>query len=222
MQNIQGRRTVSVARQRFGIGACAIVVLTAAAVADTVQADMFLKLDGIEGESVNARHSREIDVTGIVLPIVATVNTSATGSSRSGSTSTAPARTEIILPIVAPVPTFGTGSGKGKADCPSLTVFKNLDRASPILMKKLAQGVHIPQAVLTVQRSGAEQVDYYVLTMEEVFVSEVTQMSVDPSHLSDKVVFRARRYNFEYRVQNATGAPELVKFGWDCVTTSIT
>ena len=192
MQNIQGRRTVSVARQRFGIGACAIVVLTAAAVADTAHADMFLKLDGIDGESVNARHSREIDVTG------------------------------IILPIVAPVPTFGTGSGKVKAACPSLTVFKNLDRASPILMKKLAGGVHIPQAVLTVQRSGAEQVDYYVLTMTEVFVSEVTQMSADPSHLSDKVVFTARRYDFEYRVQNATGSTDLVKFGWDCVTTEIT
>ena len=107
--------------------------------------------------------------------------------------------------------------------CPSLTVFKNLDKASPVLMKKLAQGVHIPQAVLTVQRSGAEQVDYYVLTMEEVFVSEVTQMSEDTSHLSDKVVFTARRYNFEYRVQNATGgSPEFVKFGWDCVTTEIT
>lgn len=191
MQNIQGRRTVSAARQRFGIGSCAIVALTAAAaVADTARADMFLKLDGIEGESVNARHSREIDVNG------------------------------IILPLVAPVPTFGTGSGKLKAECPSLTVFKNLDRASPILMKKLAQGVHIPQAVLTVQRSG-EQVDYYVLTMGEVFVSEVTQMSVDPSHLSDKVVFTARRYDFEYRAQNATGSTELVKFGWDCVSATI-
>ena len=90
-------------------------------------------------------------------------------------------------------------------------------------MKKLAQGVHIPRAVLTVQRSGAEQVDFYVLTMDEVFVTEVTQMSEDPSHLSDKVVFTARRYNFEYRVQNPTGgSPEFVKFGWDCVTTSIT
>ena len=59
--------------------------------------------------------------------------------------------------------------------------------------------------------------------MEEVFISEVTQVSEDTSHLSDKVVFTARRYNFEYRVQNPTGdAPQFVKFGWDCVTTQIT
>ncbi len=193
MQDVQGSRiAASPARQHVGIAACAIVVLTAAAVADTARADMFLKLSGIDGESVNAKHSGEVDVTG------------------------------IILPILAPAPTGG-GSGSGKVNCPSLTVFKNLDKASPILMKKLAQGVHIPRAVLTVQRSGAEQVDFYVLTMDEVFVTEVTQISEDPSHLSDKVVFTARRYNFEYRVQNPTGgSPEFVKFGWDCVTTSIT
>jgi hypothetical protein len=107
MQNVQGRRiAASAARQRVGIGACAIVVLTAAAVADTARADMFLKLSGIEGESVNARHSREIDVSG------------------------------ILLPILRPVPTGG-GSERGKVSCPSLTVFKNLDKASPILMKSL-------------------------------------------------------------------------------------
>src|SRR5678815_4781618 len=194
MRTVQGRRiAASAARQRVGIGACAIVVLTAAAVADTARAAMFLKLSGIEGESVSAGHSGEVDVTG------------------------------IVLPILAPAPTGGGGSGKGKVACPSLTVFKNLDKASPVLMKKLAQGSHIPQAVLTVQRSGAEQVDYYVLTMDEVFVSEVTQISEDSSHLSDKVVFTARRYTFEYRVQNATGgSPEFVRFGWDCVTTQIT
>jgi len=173
--------------------ACAIVVLVlaAATVADGARAAMFLKLSGIDGESASERHRGEVEVTG------------------------------IILPILRPLPTGG-GSGSGKVSCPSVTIFKNLDKASPILMKKLAQGVHIPQAVLTVQRSGAEQFDYYVLTMEEVFVSEVTQMSEDPSHLSDKVVFTARRYNFEYRVQNATGSTEFVKFGWDCVTTEIT
>ena len=72
---------------------------------------------------------------------------------------------------------------------------------------------------MTVQRS-AEQAEYYVLTMDEVFVSEVTQMSEDPSHLSDKVVLKARQYTFEYRPQSDTGGSSgVVKFGWDCVTT---
>jgi type VI secretion system secreted protein Hcp len=190
MQHVGGVRVFAAAtKQRVRIGACAILAATAIGAADAARADMFLKLSDIEGESTNARHSREIDVTG------------------------------IILPILGSVP---NGGGKGKASCPSLTVFKNLDKSSPILMKKLAQGVHIPQAVLTVQRSGADQVDYYVLTMDEVFVSEVTQVSEDPSHLADKVAFNARRYTFEYRVQNATGGTDFVKFGWDCVTTQIT
>ena len=184
---------MSPVRQGFGIGACAIVVLTAAAVSNTARAEMFLKLSGIDGESVSERHKDEVEVTG------------------------------IILPILGSAPTLGGGSGKGKVACPSLTVFKNLDKASPVLMKKLAQGVHIPQAVLSVQRSAGEPVDYYTLTMDEVYVSEVTQASEDTGRLSDKVVFTARRYTFEYRVQNPRGdSPSVVKFGWDCVTTQIT
>ena len=192
MQNIKGRRIDSFAtKNRVRIGAWAIVVLSAAAFADTACADMFLKLSGIEGESTNAKHRGEVDVTG------------------------------VELPILAPAPTAGGGSGK--VSCPSVTVYKNLDKASPILMKYLASGKYIQQAVLTVQRSGEEQADYYVLTMQEVAVSEVTQTSTDPSHLSDKVVLKARQYNFEYRPQSDTGgSPGVIKFGWNCATTEIT
>ena len=83
MQNIQGRRiAASAARQHVRIGACAIVVLTAAAVADTARAAMFLKLSGIEGESVSAGHGGEVDVTGIILPILGPLRAAAVAAAR--------------------------------------------------------------------------------------------------------------------------------------------
>lgn len=123
--------------------------------------------------------------------------------------------------ILAP-PTPSGASGKGKANCPTVSLYKNLDKSTPTLMKYLASGKHIPQAVLTVARSGESQADYYIITMQEVFVTEVTQSSTDTSQLIDKIVLAPRTFSVEYKLQNPRGDQSSVKFGWNCVTTEIT
>lgn len=104
--------------------------------------------------------------------------------------------------------------------CPPVTLMKNLDLASLVLAKKLVQGVHIPRGVLALQRAGANPSDYFILTMDEIVVSEFSQVtSADSSRVVEKVVLTARRYGFEYRPQSSTGGQDgVIKIRWDCAT----
>ena len=80
---------------------------------------VFLKLDGIEGESTDARHAKEIDVTAWSLGV-----TNA-GSGHAGG-----------------------GGGAGRPKVTDLAVSKLLDRASPALMLAVASGRHVRSGVL--------------------------------------------------------------------------
>ena len=126
------------------------------------------------------------------------------------------------LPIVAP-PSSTTGNSRGKVSCPSVTLLKGFDAASLVLAKKLAQGVHLAQAVITLQRGGVDTSDYYIIRMREIMVTEVTQSSsADLSRVVERIVLAPRRWDFEYKPQTSTGdGGGVVKFGWDCVTTEI-
>ena len=79
---------------------------------------VFLKLDGIEGESRDARHAKEIDVTSWSLGV-----TNA-GSGHGGGGG-------------------GGGGGAGRATFTDLSVSKLVDRASPALMLAVASGRHV-------------------------------------------------------------------------------
>jgi|KBSMisStandDraft_5_1062788.scaffolds.fasta_scaffold1526575_1 type VI secretion system secreted protein Hcp len=106
--------------------------------------------------------------------------------------------------------------------CPPVAVLKNLDLASAVLAKKLLQGIFVQRAVLTLQREGANPLDYFLLTMDEVFINEFSQVtSADPSRVVEKVVFTAQRYGLEYRLQTNTGGQSIVKAGWDCKTGTV-
>lgn len=105
--------------------------------------DMYLKLEGIEGESLDDAHKNEIQVM----------------SFDYGATQSATAHE-------------GGGSTSGRADVHDLTVVKHVDKSSPVLFHYCASGAHIAKATLSVRKSaGAKKVDYLVLTMEQVLIS---------------------------------------------------
>jgi len=88
--------------------------------------DMFLKLDGIEGESIDETHADEIDV------LAWSFGVSNSGDPRGG------------------------GASAGIASFQDLSITKWVDKSSPELMFKTASGEIIPEAILTIREAGLE------------------------------------------------------------------
>jgi type VI secretion system secreted protein Hcp len=106
--------------------------------------DVFIKIDGITGESDDAAHPGEIQV----------VNWTWKMSQLSSMMS-------------------GSGGGAAKATVEDLVFFHQVDRASPNLMSYCLTGKHVPKAVLTMRKAGGVPLDFLRLTMFDVIVTGV-------------------------------------------------
>jgi len=107
--------------------------------------DAFLKLDGIEGESPDAKHGKEIQLLSFSF-----------GAAQ---------------PATAAV---GGGMGAGKVQFQDLHCTHHVDKASPKLLLACATGQHIPKGVMVVRKAGGEQLEYITVTMTDVMVSSVS------------------------------------------------
>jgi type VI secretion system secreted protein Hcp len=154
--------------------------------------DIFLKIDGIKGESTDAQHRDEIEPASFTW-----------GASQQGSTST------------------GGGGGAGKAIFQDLNVVMNVSQASPQLFLACAQGRHIKSAVLTCRKAGGrEQRDFLRYTFADVLVASYqTNGQAEGGVPVDEVSFKYAQVKIEYRPQKADGslgAP--VTSGWNLKT----
>ena len=112
--------------------------------------DAFLKLDGIKGESADAKHKGEIDIMNF-----------GWGASQTGVQST------------------GGGGGAGKVRFHDLCILKKSDASSPLLMLNCANGAHLQEATLTVCKAGGEQLEYLKIKLTDVLVSSYKPHSPD-------------------------------------------
>ena len=151
---------------------------------------VFLKLDGIEGESTDARHAKEIDVTAWSF-----------GVSNSGG------------------PHSGGGSGTGRATFTDLAVTKVLDKATPALMLAVASGRHIAKGRLTVTSGGPRPLDILVIDLQDLLVTTcLLADTADDSRPVENVGFSFTKIRVAYTQQAATGGPgQVSEFGWDVV-----
>ncbi|MBN9408790.1 MAG: type VI secretion system tube protein Hcp [Burkholderiales bacterium] len=140
--------------------------------------DIFLKINGIDGESADASHKNEIEVLDWTWRI--------------SQESTMHA---------------GSGGGAGKAKVDDLTFVHNVDRASPNLMKFCLTGKHIPEAVLTVRKAGGNPLEYLKITMSDVIVTLVspTGSNTDNNRSRETVALSFAKVKQEYTVQNQQG-----------------
>ena len=151
--------------------------------------DMYLKLDGIEGESLDSAHSAEINVL----------------SFDYGTTQSATAHE-------------GGGSTSGRADVHDMTLVKHVDKSSPLLFHLACSGTHIAKAVLSVRKAGGKApVDYLVITLEQVLVSSFkggAQGSAD--RVSETLVLNFATIKVEYTPQkeDGSGTAKVTK-GWN-------
>ncbi len=141
-------------------------------------ADIFLKIDGISGESQDATHPDEIEVH----------NWNWTVSQRSSMHS-------------------GSGGGAAKASVTDLRFIHSIDRASPNLAGYCFRGQHIPKAVLTMRKAGGVPLEYFRITMTDVIISHVEPVAGDGSAL-EHVALSFARMKQEYLLQNSLGGSQ--------------
>lgn len=165
----------------------------AAPIAAPAAGDIFLMLDGIPGESTDAKHKGEIDV----LSYSQSFTNPASASERSA-----------------------VGASAGRVNCGDVKVTKEIDRSSPSIIGAVATGKHIPKAVITFRKAGENLIEYYKVTLTDVLIDSINQIdasALDSARILERISISSSRFEFEYRPQKADGSVgEAVTFGWDC------
>jgi type VI secretion system secreted protein Hcp len=164
--------------------------------------DIFVKLDGIDGESTVLGHENET----VVLSY------------------------EQSIEHPAP-PLAGGGAAAGRPTFSGVRFRKPVDKGSIPLLLACASGSHIKDAHFTFRRPGTG-LDFYKVTLDEVLVTHIVQRAgvgaqyplsfdtlatgPDSAGLLDEVTLSYTRIHWEYQPVGPSGAPApSVKGGWD-------
>jgi type VI secretion system secreted protein Hcp len=157
----------------------------------TAAVDYFLKLDGIEGESIDERHKNEIDV----LSWSWGESNNARAASGRG------------------------GAGAGKVSMQDFHFTAQSSKASPKLMLACATGQHIKEAKLTARKAGGDQQEYLIITLKDVVISSYQIGGSGGSAPVDQFSINFAQIEFEYKPQNPDGSlGDPVRAGWDVRT----
>jgi type VI secretion system secreted protein Hcp len=106
--------------------------------------DAYLKIDGIQGESMDSKHKDEIEV-----------HSFSWGATQTGTSE------------------YGSGGGAGRSQVHDFNFVHKIDKASPLLFQKLVQGEHIAKADFFVRKAGGEQLEYLKYKFKDVLVSSI-------------------------------------------------
>jgi type VI secretion system secreted protein Hcp len=150
--------------------------------------DMFIKIDDIEGESVDDVHAGEIDVLSW-----------SWGMSQSGTTHSGP------------------GGGAGKVNVQDLSFTHYVDKASANLMKMCCNGKHFEEATLVVRKAGETPLEYMIITMKGGLISSVsTGGSGGEDRITENITLNFSEFKTEYVPQMADGSGDAsVIVGWN-------
>jgi type VI secretion system secreted protein Hcp len=143
--------------------------------------DMYLKIDGIDGESTDDKHQKWIEVHsyshGVSQPV--------SGASATG------------------------GRTAGRADFQNLAVSKTLDNATPDLNIKCAKGEHIPKIELELCLATGDKHTFMKYTLENCIITSVTPggSTSDETRPLETVTFAYGMIKWEYTPIDHTGTP---------------
>lgn len=142
--------------------------------------DIFLKIDGIDGESVDHKHAKEIDIDSWTW-----------GLTQSSTTHVA------------------KGGGAGKVAVQDITVSKYIDKSTPNLIQACCAGRHFKEATLTVRKAGDKPVEYIKIVMKDVLISSIsTGGAGSDDRLSESVSLNFAEFKYTYLPQKADGSNE--------------
>lgn len=139
--------------------------------------DYFLKIEGIDGESTDAKHKNEIDV-----------ESWSWGETNSGSHA------------------YGGGGGAGKVSMQDFSFSMRINKASPKLLLSCANGAHIKKAQLTCRKAGKEQQEYLIVKFTDLLVSSFqTGGSAGDVVPVDQISLNFAKIEYEYYPQKEDG-----------------
>lgn len=151
--------------------------------------DYFMRIDGVPGESTDAKRKGEIDL-----------ESWSWGETQTGTYG------------------GGGGSGAGKVQMQDLHFVMRVNKASPRLLLACATGEHVKSAALTCRKAGEGQQDFLIFTFGDVVVSSFQTGGSESSDSlpMDQVSLSYTRIQVEYREQKPDGSlGPPTKVGWD-------
>jgi type VI secretion system secreted protein Hcp len=153
------------------------------------QGDIFMKIEGIKGESKDSVHKDEMDVL--------SWNWGASNTSSAGK---------------------GGGLGAGKSEVTDLTFNKHIDRASTELLLSCLSGKHFKEAKLTVRKAGGTPLEFLHITMTDVIITRFEAAGNNDVEIRPLESLRLSfaSVQVDYTEQNNSGGPgPTQRMGWD-------
>ena len=140
--------------------------------------DMFLKIEGIEGESLDATHKNEIEVLAW------------SWENRQHSNMHS-----------------GSGGGSGKATVEDFKFSHYVDKASPNLLNFCLSGKHIKNIQFVIRKAGGDPLEYLTIAFSDAIITRVFlsgNVSNDTRPI-EEVTFSFTKFTQDYVIQNAEG-----------------
>lgn len=153
--------------------------------------DIFLELDGIEGESKDRDFESSIDVLAF----------SQGASNNTGFQA-------------------GGGTTQSSPNFTDMSFTKYIDKSSPTLRLRMAQGAFIPRAKLSVRKAGGSALVYFTVELKNVTVTSVSSGgSGGEDRLTENLSLSYTEIKWTYVEQNDDGsAGGTVVEGWNLQT----
>jgi type VI secretion system secreted protein Hcp len=152
--------------------------------------DIFIKIDGIEGEAQDDKHKGEIEIQSF-----------SWGLSNAGSFAAA------------------SGGGSKHASFQDVHFTKYLDKSSPLLFQSSATGDHIKKADVTFRKAGKKegQLEYFKITVSDLLISSYQLSDSAGGELpTEQFSLNFSKIEFDYKEQKQDGSlGGSIKAGYD-------
>lgn len=154
--------------------------------------DVYLKIEGINGESTDDKHKDWIEVSNVLYA--------------------------IHQPRAQALSTAG-GHTSGRAELYPLSFTKLADIASPVLLQTCAAGKTIAKAVFEFMRADGDgkPIPYFKIELENLMISNINPDSGDGGIISERVHLAYSKIKWNYTRQSIRGGIQgNTSGGWDC------
>lgn len=142
-----------------------------------MKADMFMKIEGIDGDTTNEKHPKEIQVSRFDWGAFQFANLHE-----------------------------GTGGGVGKAMVGDISLIHDVSSATPPMLNYLVTGKHVPSVKLVAYKSGGESaVPYFTISLNTVVITEV-QMEFSGGVPQQRTRLHFDEYMVDFTIQQKDGA----------------
>jgi type VI secretion system secreted protein Hcp len=151
--------------------------------------DMFLKLDGVDGESIDKEYAKCIDILSWTW-----------GMSQTGTTH------------------HGSGGGAGKVAVQDITITKYVDKSSLQLTSNSCSGKHIDKGSIYVRKAGGDKpLTYIEIDMTEIIISSVAIAGTQSDdRIMETISLNFSKFAYTYYIQKDDGTGTKVgPISWD-------